>query len=234
MPDERDEVAARNNAEWCAAIWRSHGLPVEQACGLWFCPRPTPQYYPNVVTVERAADTAEQTAFIAELGRVKPDLKISVKDSFACLDLRMAGLTPLFDAHWLWRDENAAPAVAEGLRWRRVDDERGLADWELAWRGGALAGQRIFHAELLSDQRAAFLGGFDAADTMLAGGIAYRAAGASGITNVFGSRRQFMSALASHLPGHPIVGYERGDDLKSAEGNGFQVLGPLRVWTRGT
>jgi hypothetical protein len=234
MPDERDEVAARNNAEWCAAVWRSHGLPVEQACGLCFCPRPTPQYYPNVVTVERAADIAEQIRFIAELGRFRSDLKISVKDSFACLDLRMAGLTPLFDARWLWCDENAAPAADEGLRWRRVDDERGLADWEFAWRGSALTGPRIFQAELLSDQRAAFLGGFDAAGTILAGGIVYRAAGASGITNVFGSRTQFMSALASLLPAHPIVGYERGDALKSAERNGFQVLGPLRVWTRGT
>lgn len=217
MPDERDEVAARNNAEWCAAVWRSHGLPVEQACGLWFCPRPTPQYYPNVVTVERAADIAEQIRFIAELGRFRPDLKISVKDSFACLDLRMAGLTPLFDARWLWRDENAAPAAVEGLRWRRVDDERSLVDWEFAWRGRALIGPRIFQAELLSDQRAAFLGGFDAAGTILAGGIVYRAAGASGITNVFGSRTQFMSALASLLPAHPIVDYERGDALKSAD-----------------
>jgi hypothetical protein len=234
VPDERDEVAARNNAEWCAAVWRSHGLPVEQACGLWFCPRPTPQYYPNVVTVERAADIAEQIRFIAELGRFKPDLEISVKDSFACLDLRMAGLTPLFDARWLWRDENAAASVAERLRWRQVDDARGLADWELAWRGGALSGQRIFHAVLLSDPRAAFLGGFDAAGTIVAGGIVYRAAGVSGITNVFGSRTQFMSALASLLPAHPIVGYERGDALKSAERNGFQMLGPLRVWTRGT
>jgi hypothetical protein len=70
---------------------------------------------PNVVTVERAANTAEQAAFIAELGRVRPDLKLSVKDSFACLNLRMAGLTPLFDARWLWRDEDAAVAAVDGL-----------------------------------------------------------------------------------------------------------------------
>lgn len=144
------------------------------------------------------------------------------------------GATPLFDARWLWRDENAAASVAEPLRWRRVDDARGLADWEFAWRSGVVAGQRIFHAELLSDQRAAILGGFDAVGTILAGGIVYRAAGVSGITNVFGSRTQFLSALASLLPAHPIVGYERGDALNSAERNGFQVLGPLRVWTRGT
>jgi hypothetical protein len=154
MHDARDEVAARNNAEWCAAVWRSQGLPVEQACGLWFCPRPTPQYYPNVVTVDPAADAAEQTAFITDLGRAEPDLKISVKDSFACLNLHPAGLTPLFDARWLWRDDNASGVA--GLRWRRVDDESGLAEWERAWRGGAETDPRIFRPALLSDRHAAF------------------------------------------------------------------------------
>jgi hypothetical protein len=38
MQDVRNKVAALNNAEWCAAVWRSHGLPVEQAHGMWFCP----------------------------------------------------------------------------------------------------------------------------------------------------------------------------------------------------
>jgi hypothetical protein len=231
MFDERDEVAALNNAEWCAAVWRSHGLTVEQACGLWFCPHRTPPYYPNVVTVERAANTAEQTAFIAELGRVRPDLKLGVKDSFACLNLRMAGLTPLFDARWLWRDEDAAVAAVDGLQWRRVEDERGLADWERAWRAGANSDQRIFLPELLSDRRAVFLGGFDTAGIVLAGGIVYAAADALGLTNVFGSRVQLMSALASLLPRQLVVGYESGDDLRAAEMSGFEVLGPLRVWT---
>src|SRR5262245_31790970 len=55
-------MAALNNAEWCAAVWRSHGLPVEQAHGMWFCPYPTPQYYPNVVTVEVSGGSMDYAA----------------------------------------------------------------------------------------------------------------------------------------------------------------------------
>jgi hypothetical protein len=47
MQDDRNKVVALNNAEWCAAVWRSHGLPVEQAHGMWFCPYPTPNIIPT-------------------------------------------------------------------------------------------------------------------------------------------------------------------------------------------
>ena len=73
MRDGRDEVAARNNAQWCAAVWRSHDLPAERKLELWFCRRSTPEYYPNVVAVERAASAAEQTAVIAGLCRDQPN-----------------------------------------------------------------------------------------------------------------------------------------------------------------
>jgi hypothetical protein len=35
-------------------------------------------------------------------------------------------------------------------------------------------------------------------------------------------------------PGRSMVCYEAGDAIQSAVQLGFQVLGPLRVWTRGT
>jgi hypothetical protein len=68
MLDDRNKMAALNNAEWCAAVWRSHGLPVEQAYGMWFCPRPTPQYYPNVVTVDAEAEPTKQASLPSLLG----------------------------------------------------------------------------------------------------------------------------------------------------------------------
>jgi hypothetical protein len=228
--DERDEAAALNNAEWCAAIWRTHGLPMAQTLGLWFCPGRTPQYYPNVVTVDRAVDPTDQTAFIADLAQSRPNMNLSVKGSFACLDLRKAGLTPLFDAHWLWHDNTDKPAVMEELNWRRIDDERSLAAWEFAWRRGTHAVERLFRPPLLAEPRVTLLGGFDGADEIRAGGIVYEAVGALGVTNVFGSRRQLMQAVASLLPRQPIVGYEQSDSLASAERCGFQRLGPLRVW----
>jgi hypothetical protein len=228
MHGERDEAAALNNAQWCGAVWRSHGLPVEIAHGLWFCPLPTPQYYPNVVSVELGADPARQSRFIGELARDRPDLDLSVKDSFACLDLAPAGLKPLFDARWLWRDAQATPTGDGAAGWRKIEDGEGLAAWERAWRGDDDSPERIFRPQLLSDPQVSVLGW----EAGTAGGIAYDAAGVLGVTNIFGSRRRFLEALTELEPGKPIVAYEAGGDLASAQRNGFQALGALRVWTR--
>jgi hypothetical protein len=228
MHDERDDAAALNNAQWCAAVWRSHGLPVETAHGLWFCPLPTPQYYPNFVTAELGADPALQARFIGEIAQAHPDLDLSVRDSFACLDLRQAGLKPLFDARWLWRDAQPAAGGDQPAGWRKIEDGRSLAAWEHAWRGDDEGLERIFPPELLSDPRVIVLG----QEAGACGGIAYDAADVLGVTNIFGSRRQFLDALAALEPGKPIVAYEAGGDLASASRNGFQTLGGLRVWIR--
>ena len=229
MQDDRNQVAALNNAEWCAAVWRSHGLPVEQAHGMWFCPCPTPQYYPNVVTVDAGADPAKQARLIAELAR---DLRLSVKDSFSCLDLSVAGFRTLFDARWLHRKQSRPPVAASALDWRRIGNEQDLAAWERAWRGTDSNPVRIFRAELLEDQRVCVLAGFDGTEMIRAGGIAYNAAGATGITNIFGSRRQFLNALVTLFAPAEIVCWEHGRDLTLAVELGFAVLGGLRVWTR--
>ena len=234
MHDMRDEAAALNNAEWCAAVWRSHGLSVEQALGLWVCAHQTPQYYPNVVTVDLGADPSVQAKFIADLLQSNPSLDVSVKDSFASLDLRAVGMTPLFDARWLVRPAQVESATAPTLQWRRIGDEPQLAAWETAWRGVHQCGPRIFRRQLLLDPCAIVLGGFDGHDAIQAGGIAYDAAGTLGITNVFGSDQQFIQALGSMRPGSGMVCYAAGDDIRSAVQSGFQVLGSLRIWARRT
>ena len=43
-----------------------------------------------------------------------------------------------------------------------------------------------------------------------------------------------VRAIAGVRPRLPIVGYERGEDLTEARQAGFTVLGPLRVWARGS
>jgi hypothetical protein len=198
---------------------------------MWFCPRPSPQYYPNIVTVDAGADSAIQSEFSAELAR-DTDLDLSVKDSFSSLNLSLAGFQILFDARWLSRRQSAPPAVVSALDWRWIGDEPGLAAWEQAWRGTDPGSQRIFRAELLKDQRACILAGFDEMDMIRAGGIAYDAAGATGVTNIFGSRRQFLNAVVTLLAPTEIICYERGQDLAHAVDLGFAQLGGLRVWTR--
>ena len=231
MQDDCTEVAALNNAEWCAAVWRSHGLPVEQAHGMWFCHYPTPQYYPNVVTVDPGAEPIKQVGLIAELAR-DDKLNLSVKDSFSCLDLSAVGFQTLFDARWLhWRPSRPRVA-ASALDWRRIGNEKDLAAWERAWRGTDPNPLRIFRAELLEDRRVCVLAGFDGKEMIRAGGIAYNAAGATGVTNIFGSYGEFLNALVTLFAPAEIVCWERGCDLTLAVALGFEMRGGLRVWTR--
>jgi hypothetical protein len=231
MHDARDEAAARNNAKWCAAVWQSHGLPVEQECGFWICARETPQYYPNLITVDLGADPSLQETFIADFLRSHPSLPASVKDSFAALDLHTVGMTPLFDARWLVRPAGMKTTIDSALQWHRIDD-RQLAAWEAAWRADGPGGARIFRPPLLADPSTIVLGGFDGQGAIKAGGIAYDAAGALGITNVFGSRRQFIQTLGSMRPESAMLCYAAGDQIQRALQDGFQALGPLRVWVR--
>ena len=227
MLQRRHAIAARNNAEWCAAVWKAHGLPIEQRHGMWLCAEETPQFYPNVVTVDPEADPATQAGLIGELAR-RSTFEFSVKDSFARLPLADAGLNPLFSATWLWLEPGGAPPLRDDVRWRLIEAPD-LKRWEQAWRGDDTAQARTFPDELLDDAQAHVIGGFDAQDGIVAGGIAYEAAGVTGLTNVFGSHGQVMAALASLLPPGPIVAYEAGD-LAPAQRRGFDPVGPLTVW----
>jgi len=79
-------------------------------------------------------------------------------------------------------------------------------------------------------------------DGVLAGGaIAYTAAQVTGISNVFKTGLpdgllwpSAVRAVAALRPGLPVVGYESGEDLAAAREAGGRVLGPLRIWTRGS
>jgi hypothetical protein len=224
--DRRLTAAVVNNADWCAAIWRLHGLSVDDAEGLRCCTGAVPQFYPNVVTLDSRADRA---AAVIRCAAGAPSF--SVKDSFARLDLHSAGFVRLFDAVWLWRDPVPWPDAA-GLRWQRIADPTLLAAWERAWRGAGEALPHLFRDGLLADRQAIILGGFDGAGAIRAGGIAYEAAGVLGVTNIFGSRAAFLAALAKERPDIAVVGYETGPDLDAAVAAGFERLGPLRIWQR--
>jgi hypothetical protein len=168
---------------------------------------------------------------MVELAR-DASLDLSVKDSFACLDLAAASFQPLFDARWLWRRRARSPIAEPALDWRRIDNAPGLGARERAWCGADPEAQRIFRPKLLNDERVCVLAGFDGTGTIRAGGIAYSAAGVNGVTNIFGSRREFVDALEARTAPTEIVCYERGGDLTSAVDAGFETLGSLRVWGR--
>lgn len=220
-------AAARNNADWCDAFCRGHGLAPALSAERWFCAERTPPYYPDVVTLVPGLSPE------VVLDGVDAGPGCSVKDSFGDVDLTQAGFEVLFPAEWLVL---GARPTAPGT-WSRVSDPVELADWEAAW-GDAPTDSRFFPDVLLSDDLLAFLAGRK--DGLItAGATANRSAEVIGLGNVFAVDDELESAwagaaaLATELSGAlPLVTYDHGDALRAAQRAGFETIGRLRVWVR--
>ncbi|MGW0063193.1 hypothetical protein ACWDTT_25085 [Streptosporangium sandarakinum] len=112
-------AAARNNADWCASVCRSHGIPNTFSETAWHSARRTPPYYPDAVTLH---PDAVPTDFLSEIDTASPGC--SIKDSFAALDLTSDGFVKFFTAQWIHRPaethkgNNADPAHRAGLHSR--------------------------------------------------------------------------------------------------------------------
>ena len=223
-------AAARNNAEWCAAMSRSHGLAGEFGAQSWAAPSRTPLYYPDAVTLVRGADRA---ALMSRIDTAAPGA--SVKDSFADLDLTEVGFRVLFEAQWIHRPASA-PAPASVPVWNVVGDLGTLGAWALAWDDGA-GNADLFRPELLDDPDTFVLAGQSVDGRVVAGAVASRSDQVIGVSNVFavGSDPDaawpgVLNAVNRLFPTLPVVGYEQGDDLAAAVRHGFEPVGPLRIW----
>ncbi|WP_405977791.1 hypothetical protein [Streptomyces sp. NBC_00158] len=236
-PDELRAAAARNNAEWCAAVSRSGHF----RDAVWCSPRRTPPLYPDAVTLTPEAAPAE---VLAGVDTAAPGC--SVKDSFASLDLAPAGFEVLFEAQWIHRPAGPAtpttpttPTTTDGrLDWAELEAPGELAAWEAAWDGEESTG--LFHEGLLREG-IVFLAGRDGA-RIVAGAVLSTGGGVVGVSNLFAHHDAHddahadaawaaaLDAAARHWPELPVVGYERGEDLDTAVRAGFTPLGPLRIW----
>ncbi|MGW3495943.1 hypothetical protein [Streptomyces sp. NPDC001020] len=226
-------AAARNNAEWCATMSRSHGLAGEFDPQAWAAPARTPQYYPDAVTLVPGADPA---TLAARIDTTTPGA--SVKDSFADLDLTEAGFHVLFEAQWIHRPASA-PAVASDLAWHVAGDPDTLRAWALAWDDGD-DNADLFRPELLDDPATFVLAGRSVSGRVVAGAVASRSDQVVGISNVFALDRGpdaawpvVLDAVHQLFPTLPVVGYEHGDDLEAAIRHGFEPVAPLRIWLHG-
>jgi hypothetical protein len=206
-------AAVRNNIEWCEAMCRAHGIAGGADDDAWVWPVRTPPYYPDAVTLRPSASAA------ALLARIDAGPGCSIKDSFATLDV--PGFEVIIEASWMYRP--AGPA--RGAEWSTVIASD-LPEWERAW-GEPLG---LFVPALLAEAQflAARSGG-----RIVAGAIVNRSGDVVGISNVFGGDRAGAVATATRLyPGLALVGYAAGNDLAAARRQGFDVIGPLRVWMR--
>lgn len=225
-------AAVLNNAAWCDAVCRAHGLPGVSTADAWTSPRRTPPLYPDAVTL--TPDGVSAAALVAAIDTGSPGC--SVKDSFASLDLGPEGFEVLFEAQWIHRPAGPAPLPAgPSPQWSEVAGADGLAEWEAAWSGEGKA-SGLFRPELLTGE-AVFLAG-RTGGRIVAGAVANRSGSVVGVSNLFAHQDTAvaatwagtLAAVAARWPGLPVVGYESGDDLDAALRAGFTALGPLRVW----
>ena len=224
-------AAAKNNAGWCDAICRSHGLHTELDMDAWTSRERTPPLYPDAVTL-----VAELSAF-GLLARIDGSAGSSIKDSFASLDLRVHGYRVLFDAQWIVCRDRTVVLPGRAPLWSRVRTTAELAAWEDAWRREADF-HGLFRAQLLKEPDVSVLAAHSH-DCIVAGAVLFCAAGVVGISNFFSEREHRAScwegcvaAAGEIFPDLPLVGYESGDALTLAVAHGFDTAGPLRVWVR--
>lgn len=225
-------VAAINNAEWCDVVSRSHHAKTRFADDAWTSRTRTPPYYPDAVTLVPSPSVPDM------LSRIDVSSGCSIKDSFAALDLRGYGFRVLFEGHWIVRTPSPSAAQHEVFGWKRVVDPDGLASWEEAWRGQH-GPQGLFRPELLDNDSVVLLARY-VGERVVAGGVLNRSPSVVGVSNVFPrSGREpegwsgCVAVAASIFSAETLVGYESGDGLIAARRNGFQTVGPLRVWVNG-
>lgn len=227
-------LAALNNAAWCDAMFRAHGLAGETDGAIWLNRNPAPRFYPNAVTLGRD-DGERQLAAVATLAADLPG-GFAVKDSFAALDLAPLGFAPLFSATWIGRQPGLPPPQGDaGLDWKIVSTPASFGAWQAGW-SGTDPSPSPFAPALLADPAVTLVAGWRG-DAVVAGAALHRSPGAMGWSNVFGPAEvlpecraaalRFALGLAGDLP---LVGYERGDDLAQSLALGFAPLGPLTIW----
>ena len=217
-------MAARNNADWYAAMFDVHDLRYERSTAAFRAIDTPPPYFSWMTILEPVPSQVLLDLVTKEASRSE----FGLKDSFHTLDLESLGLTELFTATWIWASET--PGV-DSLGWHRVTSIEDLSTWEQAWKdGGSPSDQRQFPDSVLDRQDLAFWGrasgsGFDA------GAVANLSLDCVGMSNVFGSNAMPAAAMlcAGFGPGLPVVGYEHGDGLAEALEVGFEPVGHLRV-----
>jgi hypothetical protein len=224
MNDPMLAAAIENNASWCAAVCATHGVPTTTESGILVTHDRPPTYYPDAITLTREVTAEDVSALIGERAIA------SVKDSFATLDLAPLGFDLLFAASWITME---APLVTDKPAWQPVSSAEGMHRWRAA-HGDADS----IRDELIDNPNVAIVMG-DVGAGSLAGAIAFRSEHAVGISNMFVTDGNPVSAwqavvanVTSIFPGLPIVGYEQGEDLTAAIAAGFTEIGPLRVWIR--
>jgi hypothetical protein len=222
-------AAARNNAEWCDALCRTHGITAHFDADSWTSPKRTPPFYPDAVTLDAGVLPAQL------LAKIDRRAGCSVKDSFADLELDNEGFRVLFRGEWLL--DKREDGLQLPSRWWVVETREQLADWESAWNVSGSTSS-LFRPSLLASSAIAVLAQDDG-KWIVGGAVVNRSATVIGLSNVFHRHgdlesvwRGAASAAHTRWGPMPVVGYDSGTALDAAHRAGFGTVGELVVWVK--
>ena len=232
---DRIVLAARNNAQWCDAVARSHGVVTTTDADAWTAASRTPPFYPDAVTLSPTVGEYDV------LARVDDSDGCSVKDSWSSLDLSMEDFARLVVGEWVWLDPSARVSAPEGPTWRRVETAGAMTAWVGAWASDPDA-EAVLRPSLLEVPGVHVLAAHasDAEDApVVAGAIVNVTGEVAGLGNVFSldgdEERAWAGAAAAArtvADGIPLVGWEAGSSVDAAVAVGCERLGPLSVWLK--
>ena len=230
-------TAARNDAAWCDAVCSAAGGQTDFTNGIWRNSVRSPPYFPNIITVDPAAEVdavEEAVRMLSPRGS-----EVGIKDSFCKLDLGPSGYAKLFQASWIAREPVRSPRIFTQLTWTKIDSFTALRAWEREWWPEGVSSMptpAIFGRALLERNDICFLAGHEGT-TLMAGAAITETEHVAGLTCTFFRgrdtarlRRELLLVLESRYPDQVVLGYESGDELVAMKGLGFIEVGPLRVW----
>ena len=241
VPDvtHRIALAALNNALWCDAVARSHGVATSTDADAWTAATRTPPYYPDAVTLTPTAGEYDV------LARVDDSDGCSVKDSWDSLDLSLEDFARLVVGQWVWLDPATPVTPPGGPAWRRVETPAGMAAWVRGWATDPEA-EAILRPSLLDEPGVHVLAAHASTepDAPVVAGAVVNVTGqgadaVAGLSNVFArdgdpkAAWAGAAAAAREVVGPlPLVGWEAGPGLDAALADGCEALGPLSVWLK--
>jgi hypothetical protein len=227
---------AANNADLYQAVFRAHNIACRRTADSWISNSQAPPYYSNFVTLS----VEDDGKLLSQISKLQLELKppFTVKDSFAILDLAKLEFDVLFDATWISRSSTReAGKLPHG--WRQIFSEVDFERWRIGWTKSSPTNEHVFIPKMLFDPELIFFAR-EEKGTFTAGCLANRSANVIGLSNMFYPAvdtdcfNQAVVCIESISHGLPIVGYEHGEALQLAHSAGFQTVGPLRVWIKGT
>jgi hypothetical protein len=221
--------AVANNAAWCDAVCRTHGINGEFSQETWASSTRTPALYPDAVTLRAEIDVESM------LAKIDTSPGCTIKDSFATCDLRPYGFTVLFDATWLSFRPSQSKESGSSSRWISVTTANRFRDWEVAWRG-ASGPVDVLTPTLLDDDRVSVFAHY-VGEQIVSGLICFVSDSVLSISNAFDTEGDLGFLARSFdllvLPAEAlIVGYESGRDLDAVRNSIATELGPLRIWIK--